>query len=368
MHVPASPPSPSERRDPDFFELKRELQDLREQMAAQSQIIQAQGRTIDSLRGTLQLRPPSTYSGPVRSLSTAGTSTSEAPRPFDAQYAAIGDRRFLGMYDARFHSTKWGATPKDYRVLPRKIILVRHAESEGNLDNFAYTYVPDPQIPLTHHGHHQALAAGEKIKQLMEADMLPYNLFFYTSPYKRSRQTYEALSSAFSHDQIHGYQEEVQLREQDFGNFQDAEGKQREKAERLRFGRFFYRFPNGESGADVYDRMTIFEDHMIRDINAGRFSNNTSLVLVTHGLALRVFLMRWLHWSVDQFMDVFNPPNAEPLILERVPADSEARAGGPVSWIHTKALYRLTEESKNIIKGCTDEMCSTSCLPGGHKC
>lgn len=30
-----------------------------------------------------------------------------------------------------------------------------------------------------------------------------------------------------------------------------------------------YRFPNGESGADVYDRMTIFEDHLVRDINAG---------------------------------------------------------------------------------------------------
>ena len=253
---------------------------------------------------------------------------------------------------------------------------------------------------------------------------------------------------------------------------QDMEGKQREKAERLRFGRFFYRFPNGESGADVYDRMTIFEDHLIRDINAGRsalpcgsgetsepaaaggasavhaqfraemhdmvqlmraacscswrwllvclmpalfrvllqrlwqpidpsplpgvlaaprcvksqdssmlaqwlaalgwgwsppfrlgpekymhtsiiqynhtfvssgdvvhdlqepggptaksrhaasiassslgaghrYSQRTSLVLVTHGLALRVFLMRWFHWSVDQFMQVFNPPNAE---------------------------------------------------------
>lgn len=26
-------------------------------------------------------------------------------RPFDAQRAAIGDRRFLGGYDARFHST-----------------------------------------------------------------------------------------------------------------------------------------------------------------------------------------------------------------------------------------------------------------------
>lgn len=97
----------------------------------------------------------------------------------------------------------------------------------------------------------------------------------------------------------------------DFGNFQDAEGKQKEKAERLRFGRFFYRFPNGESGADVYDRMTIFEDHLIRDINAGRYADGTSLVLVTHGLALRVLLMRWFHWSVDQFMNVFNPPNAE---------------------------------------------------------
>lgn len=39
----------------------------------------------------------------------------------------------------------------------------------------------------------------------------------------------------------------------------DAEGKKREKLERLRYGRFFYRFPHGESGADVYDRMTVFQ-------------------------------------------------------------------------------------------------------------
>jgi hypothetical protein len=50
---------------------------------------------------------------------------------------------------------------------------------------------------------------------------------------------------------------------------------------------------------------------MIRDINAGRFSKNTSLVLVTHGLAARIFLMRWFHWSVAELLMVFNPPNAE---------------------------------------------------------
>jgi hypothetical protein len=53
------------------------------------------------------------------------------------------------------------------------------------------------------------------------------------------------------------------------------------------------------------------QDHLIRDINAGRYAGDTSLVLVTHGLALRIFLMRWFHWRVDQFMSVFNPPNAE---------------------------------------------------------
>ena len=29
-------------------------------------------------------------------------------------------------------------------------------------------------------------------------------------------------------------------------------------------------------------------------------------------------------------------PNAEPLVLERVPTDTEARQGGPAAWIHTK--------------------------------
>lgn len=48
--------------------------------------------------------------------------------------------------------------------------------------------------------------------------------------------------------------------------------------ERKRFGRFFYRFQNGESGADLYDRITIFQDHLVRDINAGRFSQDTNLV------------------------------------------------------------------------------------------
>jgi len=48
---------------------------------------------------------------------------------------------------------------------------------------------------------------------------------------------------------------EPRLREQDFGNFQDSERMEKIYGERQKFGRFFYRFPDGEAGTDVYDRV-----------------------------------------------------------------------------------------------------------------
>ena len=50
-------------------------------------------------------------------------------------------------------------------------------------------------------------------------------------------------------------------------------------------------------------------------------------------------------------------------ILDRV-CDRELAAGG-LSWIHTKALYRLSPESRQLLKGVTASMCSTSDKPHG---
>lgn len=276
------------------------------------------------------------------------------------------DRRMSGSFDARFHSASWGATPKSDRILPARIILVRHAQSQGNIDNKAYASVADSKIPITDLGQQQAAAAGVEVREELDRHYggPDYKVFFYTSPYKRSFQTYKAMTAAFSEDQVGGWQEEVQLREQDFGNFQDPEGKQREKAERLRFGRFFYRFPNGESGADVYDRITSFQNTMVRDINAGRFASDCSLVLVTHGLALRVFLMSWFHWTVDQFLRAYNPNNAEPVVLDRNYHGWDLTPQG-TSWIHTKALYTLNKQSQERVKGVTDDMCYCNYLHMG---
>lgn len=72
----------------------------------------------------------------------------------------------------------------------------------------------------TERGIGQAKGAGKVIKDYIQTEGQDNKLYFYMSPYKRSLQTFEALASNFSRDQIQGCQEEVQLREQDFGNFQ----------------------------------------------------------------------------------------------------------------------------------------------------
>lgn len=141
------------------------------------------------------------------------------------------------------------------RHLPKRIILVRHGESEGNLDMAAYTTTPDYRIPLTPAGLDQARAAGEQIKEVVSANSRNWKVYFYVSPYERTRSTLRELGRAFPRHRILGAREECRIREQDFGNFQVEERMKAIKDMRERFGRFFFRFPEGESAADVFDRV-----------------------------------------------------------------------------------------------------------------
>ena len=94
------------------------------------------------------------------------------------------------------------------------------------------------------------------------------------------------------------------------------------KAERSKFGRFFYRFPSGEAGLDVYSRVSSFIPTLVRDCTRldteGTDLDNTNLVIVTHGLALRFFLMRWFQWSVWDFEQSRNPENCELITMNKM--------------------------------------------------
>jgi len=213
------------------------------------------------------------------------------------------------------------------RDWPERIILVRHGESLGNTDKVYFSNVPDSQIALTDRGYAQAAVAGMKIRKLIGNETVR----FFHSPYMRTRQTQHAILKASFGGQPVQISSEPRLREQDFGNFQDPEAMDAIFAERMSFGRFYYRFPNGEAGTDVFDRTAGFLKYLWATFGArgyhvdARQSGRSpkpvaNYVLVTHGLLMRIFCMCYLRWTVTEFEDVWNPSNGEIWVLQKVPA------------------------------------------------
>jgi broad specificity phosphatase PhoE len=226
--------------------------------------------------------------------------------------------------------------------LVRRIILIRHGESEGNVDRTLFARVPDHLIPLTDRGRAQARAAGAKLKALIgDAPVM-----FFVSPYERTRQTYRELRRELEGNPVLKAREESRLREQgaswlrveagrregrgalarrqrllpamifcsilgisdkcgvcfnlhsppspfpEFGMFQDPGEQHDRERERAAYGRFFFRMKQGESGADVYDRVTTFISTLVRALRQRNVPPDTNVILVTHGLTMRLFLAR----------------------------------------------------------------------------
>ncbi|KAF4389944.1 hypothetical protein CsatB_029518 [Cannabis sativa] len=214
-------------------------------------------------------------------------------------------------------------SPHQKTILPKRIILMRHGESQGNLDDAAYTTTPDYKIHLTQQGVAQARTAGAHLKDVVSQTSLDcpnWRVYFYVSPYERTRSTLREVGRSFSKKRIIGVREECRIREQDFGNFQVEERMKAIKQTREKFGRFFYRFPEGESAADVFDRVAGFLESLWRDIDMNRLhldpSHELNLIIVSHGLTSRVFFMKWFKWTVEQFEQLNNFGNCDFRVMQ----------------------------------------------------
>ena len=141
---------------------------------------------------------------------------------------------------------------------PRRIILIRHGESEGNVDRAVYEHKPDYALLLSDKGREQAKEAGKKLVEIIGSEPW-YNettpaakTFFYVSPLFRTRETFEEIVQAFPDKKKLRWREDPRLREQEWGHLKNSEACENVDESRDSYGPFYYRIADGESAADVY--------------------------------------------------------------------------------------------------------------------
>jgi broad specificity phosphatase PhoE len=193
---------------------------------------------------------------------------------------------------------------------PKRIILIRHGKSVGNANPEINSRIPDYALKLNEEGIMQAKESGKNLKDLIKEE----TAFFYISPYWRTRMTFEEIARHFSSDR-YKFIEEPRLREQEWGHQRSAVETKLIEEERDAYGPFYFRFPDGESGADVYDRVSSFFGTLFRDFEKRNFPENA--VIITHGMTIRLFIMKWFHMSVEDYEKFANPENCQLIVLER---------------------------------------------------
>ena len=214
-----------------------------------------------------------------------------------------------------------------WKQMPERIILLRHGEAEHNLDHGQILQrdnpnrKPDNLCELTDLGRLQAYDAGNRIRELVGADA---TLSVVVSPFERTQQTLYCVQQALGPSvHVRCVHVDPRVREQEFGNFQVKDEMEMHRADAAEIGRFWYRRPQGESGADVYDRATTFWEDVFNGTLSPQFrfadsqKADDALVVVTHGLCMRVLCMRYFQWSPQTFDAVYNPGNCDTWVLRK---------------------------------------------------
>lgn len=202
----------------------------------------------------------------------------------------------------------------------RSVILVRHARSIANEDPSVYKRIPDHKIPLLSPDDDPAAhLAGAAVAGL---GLDPESVCSWSSPYLRCQQT-EAivLRVAFGHlAPVLRRRVSFLLREQEFGDWDSLTDEEIAARDPERWakrallhdndGKFYFRYPGGESRADVTQRMSIF----LGKIHRSRFAHH---IVILHGVTQRALRMSWLDRSVDWFEEEPNPANGSVLLIHR---------------------------------------------------
>ena len=193
-------------------------------------------------------------------------------------------------------------------MYPKRIIVIRHAESKEDVDKTVYAHTFDLDIALSPNGEKQSINVSSALAGRIDGK----HVHFYISPGLRLRQTYDLMTAHFPKSLSSTFTVEPLILKQFWGDV-TVENRREIEIARYKEGVLIYRFPNGESGPQLVARFKLFVESLRTDFQREDFPEN--IVILTHGFEMRVFLMVWFCWSTSYFESLANPRNCEMVTL-----------------------------------------------------
>ena len=187
------------------------------------------------------------------------------------------------------------------------LVLVRHGESQWNLENRFTGWV---DVPLSEKGVQEAASAGEKL----EKEKLRFDKA-YTSVLKRAQDTLTLVLAKLGQTDI-PVEKDQALNERHYGDLQGlnkAETARKFGDAQVKIWRRSYDIapPNGESLKDTAARaLPYFESKVLKDLEAG-----LNVLVSAHGNSLRSIVMQLDHLTKEQVLEL-NIATGVPIIYQ----------------------------------------------------
>ena len=176
-----------------------------------------------------------------------------------------------------------------------KIYIVRHAQTRSNLKEMACKN--QKKEGLTKEGKEQAKKLAEKLNKIK------FDKIFISE----ARRTYETILPLLKLKKDIPIKKDKRLNECKFGIFSGLTLKEAEKKypniyqARLK-NKYSFRIPKGESYKDVALRLNFFLNDLRKETKKSQFKN---ILIVTHATPLKVFLIKYLGFSMDKVESIY---------------------------------------------------------------
>jgi len=186
-----------------------------------------------------------------------------------------------------------------------RLILLRHGESQWNLENRFTGWV---DVPLSPRGIQEAKNAGEKLRSFT------FNRAF-TSVLTRAIETLRLVLEAIGQTNI-PIEKDKALNERMYGELQGlnkADTAKKYGDEQVKIWRRSYdmRPPGGESLKDTADRVLPYYENKIKPC----VLKGETILIAAHGNSLRALVMQLEQLSKEQVLEL-NIPTGAPLLYE----------------------------------------------------